>query len=94
MITLVMQLSMVILIRVYFSAWPVIKKDVEAGNMEWSKEICIQLYDAISDQLNESWPAFMEQAFHVPRANGVIIKGGRELIADRGIVHYQEALCS
>ena len=70
---------------VYFSAWPIIKKDVEAGNMEWSKEICIQLYDAISDQLNDSWPAFMEQAFHVPRSNGVIIKGGRELIADRGL---------
>jgi len=70
---------------VYFSAWPIIKKDVEAGDMEWSKEICIQLYDAISDQLNDSWPAFMEQAFHVPRSNGVIIKGGRELIADRGL---------
>ena len=70
---------------VYFSAWPIVKKDVEAGNMEWSKEICIQLYDAISDQLNDSWPAFMEQAFHVPRSNGVIIKGGRESIADRGL---------
>jgi DNA polymerase elongation subunit (family B) len=70
---------------VYFSAWPVIKEDVKAGKMEWSKETCIQLYDAISDQLNESWPGFMEQAFHVPRANGVIIKGGRESIADRGL---------
>jgi DNA polymerase elongation subunit (family B) len=70
---------------VYFSAWPLIKKDVEEGNMEWNKEICIQLYDAISDQLNDSWPAFMEQAFHVPRDNGLIIKGGRELIADRGL---------
>ena len=70
---------------VYFSAWPIVKKDVEAGNMEWSKEICIQLYDVISDQLNDSWPAFMEQAFHVPRSNGVIIKGGRESIADRGL---------
>jgi hypothetical protein len=53
--------------------------------MEWNKETCIQLYDAISDQLNESWPRFMEQAFHVPRDNGLIIKGGRELIADRGL---------
>ena len=70
---------------VYFSAWPVIKEDVKAGKIEWSKETCIQLYDAISDQLNESWPGFMEQAFHVPRANGVIIKGGRESIADRGL---------
>ena len=70
---------------VYFSAYPILKADIEAGNMEWNKEICIQLYDAISDQLNDSWPRFMEQAFHVPRDNGLIIKGGRELIADRGL---------
>jgi len=70
---------------VYFSAYPILKKDIDAGTMEWNKEICIQLYDAISDQLNDSWPRFMEQAFHVPRDNGLIIKGGRELIADRGL---------
>ena len=70
---------------VYFSAWPAIKEDVKAGRMEWSKETCIQLYDAISDQLNDSWPGFMEQAFHVPRVNGAIIIGGRESIADRGL---------
>ncbi len=70
---------------VYFSAYPILKKDIDAGNMQWNKEICIQLYDAISEQLNDSWPRFMEQAFHVPRDNGLIIKGGRELIADRGL---------
>ena len=70
---------------VYFSAYPLLKADIDNGSMEWNKEICIQLYDAISDQLNESWPRFMEQAFHVPRDNGLIIKGGRELIADRGL---------
>ena len=43
---------------VYFSAYPILKKDIDAGTMEWNKETCIQLYDAISDQLNESWPAF------------------------------------
>jgi DNA polymerase elongation subunit (family B) len=26
----------------YFSAWPVLKKEVEEGRMAWSKEICIQ----------------------------------------------------
>ena len=36
---------------VYFSAYSILKKDIDAGNMEWNKEICIQLYDAISDQL-------------------------------------------
>lgn len=70
---------------VYFSAWPIIKEDVEAGRMEWNKDICIQLYDSIADQVNTSFPTFMEQAFHCPRELGKIIKGGRELVASRGL---------
>ena len=70
---------------VYFSAWPVIRKDVEAGDMEWNKEICIELYDTISDQLNASFPGYMERAFHCPRDMGSKIKGGREIVADRGL---------
>ena len=70
---------------VYFSAYPALKADIEAGRMEWSKEICIQLYDNIADQVNESFPGFMEKAFHCPRQNGAIIKGGRELVASKGL---------
>lgn len=66
---------------VYFSAWPVIRDDVAAGRMEWDKDICVQLYDQIADQVNISFPPFMEKAFHVPIENGKIIKGGRELVA-------------
>jgi len=69
----------------YFSAWPAIKDDVEAGRMEWNKEIATQVYDNISDQLNESFPLFMEKACHVPRENGAIIKGGREITATKGL---------
>jgi hypothetical protein len=53
--------------------------------MQWSKEICIQLYDGLADQVNDSFPAFMEQAFHCPREMGALIKGGRELVADRSL---------
>jgi DNA polymerase elongation subunit (family B) len=70
---------------VYFSAWPVLKKEVEEGRMEWSKEICVQLYDSIADQVNQSFPGFMERAFHCPREMGEIIKGGRELVAGRSL---------
>jgi len=70
---------------VYFSAWPALKQEVEQGRMTWSKEICVQLYDSIADQVNQSFPAFMEQAFHCPREMGEIIKGGRELVADRSL---------
>jgi len=69
----------------YFSAWPVIKEQVEKGEIEWNKEIAIKLYDQISDNLNESFPNFMKQAFNVPRENGKIIKGGREVVATKGL---------
>ncbi len=70
---------------VYFSAWPIVKAEVEAGKMEWNKDICIQLYDSIADQVNDSFPGFMERACHCPREMGAIIKGGRELIATKGL---------
>lgn len=70
---------------VYFSAWPIIKDQVESGQLEWSKETCISIYDSIADQLNDSFPGFMEKAFNCPRELGAIIKGGRELIATQGL---------
>lgn len=70
---------------VYFSAWPILKKEVEAGRMEWNKDICVQIYDSIADQVNESFPGFMEKACHCPREMGAIIKGGRELVALKGL---------
>jgi DNA polymerase elongation subunit (family B) len=69
----------------YFSAWPVLEKEVKEGRMEWSKDICIQLYDGLADQVNESFPGFMERAFHCPRDMGGLIKCGRETVADRGL---------
>ena len=70
---------------VYFSAWPVLQKEVDEGRMQWSKEVCVQLYDSIAEQVNQSFPGFMERAFHCPREMGSIIKGGRELVADRSL---------
>ena len=69
----------------YFSAWSVLKNEVAEGCMEWSKETCIQLYDSIADQVNDSFPGFMEQAFHCPRSMGELIKCGREMVADRSL---------
>ena len=70
---------------VYFSAYPTLKGDIENNGMEWNKDICVQLYDTIADSVNDSFPGFMERAFHVPRDMGSLIKGGRELVADRGL---------
>jgi DNA polymerase elongation subunit (family B) len=69
----------------YFSAYPVLKPEIEAGRMTWSREIAVQLYNSIADQVNESFPGFMEQAFHVPRSMGEVIRGGREIVASKGL---------
>jgi DNA polymerase elongation subunit (family B) len=69
----------------YFTAYPILNSQIQNGELEWNKETCIGLYDSIADQANESFPAFMERAFHAPRKNGAIIKAGRELIGDRAI---------
>jgi DNA polymerase elongation subunit (family B) len=70
---------------VYFSAWPAFKVEVEAGRMTWDRDTCVEIYDTIGEAVNESFPAFMERAFHCPRDMGSIIKGGRELIASKGL---------
>lgn len=67
----------------YFSAYPILKTQIDSGELEWSKETCIALYDSIAEHANASFPAFMERAFHCPRKNGEVIKAGRELIGDR-----------
>lgn len=66
----------------YFSAWPILNSQIANGEMEWSKELCVQLYDNIAEQANDTFPSFCERAFHVPRKM-CVIKAGRELIGDR-----------
>jgi DNA polymerase elongation subunit (family B) len=69
----------------YFTAWPMLEKEVKEGRMEWSAETCIALYNSIADQVNDSFPGFMEQAFHCPRDMGSVIRGGREIVARTGL---------
>jgi DNA polymerase elongation subunit (family B) len=70
---------------VYFSAWPVLKHDIQKGVIPWDKDTVIQLYDQISEEVNATFPQFMLDAFHVPKSRGEVIKAGREIVADRGL---------
>ncbi len=69
----------------YFTAYPVLKKEIDEGRMVWNKNTAIALYDSIADQVNVSFPGFMEKAFHCPREMGSIIRGGREIVASTGL---------
>jgi DNA polymerase elongation subunit (family B) len=69
----------------YFSAWPVMKDRVRRGEMEWNKDVAVQLYDAIGDEVNGSFPGFAYRAFHCPEEYGEILACGREVVAESGL---------
>lgn len=64
----------------FFSAHKALKNDIE-----WTKENAVVLYDKIAEEVNDSFPEFMYNAFHVPLSKGSIIRGGRELVASSGL---------
>lgn len=70
---------------VYFSAYPVFKEQIDSGEFEWGKEKVIELYDTISDQVNDTFTGFMNRAFNVPALYAQVIKAGREVVASKGI---------
>jgi DNA polymerase elongation subunit (family B) len=69
----------------YFSAYTTLKTEIEKGNIPWTKENIVQLYDQIADEVNSSFPSMMLDRFHCPKTRGDIIKAGREIVATRGL---------
>jgi len=69
----------------YFSAWSTLRNEVEKGNLHWDKDTVVQLYDQIAEEVNNSFPQFMLDYFHCPKSRGEVIKGGRELVAIKGL---------
>jgi len=69
----------------YFSAYTSLRTEIEKGIIPWDKDTVVQLYDQIADEVNNTFPQFMLDYFHVPKSRGEVIKGGRELVASRGL---------
>ena len=70
---------------VYFSAYQPLKAEIDAGNIPWSKENVVQLYDSVAAEVNKSFPKFMQQAFNCPSTYGKLIAGGREAVGSKGL---------
>lgn len=69
----------------YFSAYKTLKKEIDAGHIPWTKESVIALYDQIGEEVNQTFPQFMLDAFHVPKTRGEVIKAGREIVGTKGL---------
>ena len=69
----------------YFSAYSSLKNEIDNGDISWSKETVIKLYDTIAAEVNGTFPQFMLDAFHCPKSRGEVIKAGREIVASKGL---------
>jgi DNA polymerase elongation subunit (family B) len=70
---------------VYFSAWPTLKDDVEAGKIPWSTENAIALYDQVADAVDGTFADMMAKAHHCPKSRSDVIAAGREIVAQSGL---------
>ena len=70
---------------VYFSAWPTLKDDIEAGKIPWSTENAIALYDQVSEAVDSTFVDMMGKAFHCPKSRADVIAAGREIVAESGL---------
>jgi DNA polymerase elongation subunit (family B) len=69
----------------YFSAYSTLKTDILKKAIPWDKDIVIQLYNTIAENVNSTFPEFMLDAFHCPKSRGEVIKAGREIVASKGL---------
>lgn len=69
----------------YFSAYSTLKKEIDAGNIPWTKESVVQLYDQIGEEVNTTFPQFMLDYFHCPKNMGNVIKAGREVVGSKAL---------
>lgn len=70
---------------VYFTAYTTLKNEINKGQIPWDKDTVIQLYNAISDEVNSTFSQMMLDSFHCPKKRGEVIKAGRELVAIKGL---------
>jgi len=70
---------------VYFSAYPVLKDDIDEGKIPFDKDTVVTLYDQVCEAANTTFSDFMGEAFHCPKSRAEVIAAGREIVAQSGL---------
>jgi len=70
----------------YFSAWPILKEEIERGDIIWTKESIVDLYNDLAKAVSATFPPFLKGKLNVPteRSTGVIASS-RETVSESGI---------
>jgi len=70
----------------YFSAYPILKDEIERNEIVWTKESIVDLYNDLAKAVSATFPEFLLSSLNVPvkRSTGVIASS-RETVSETGI---------
>jgi len=70
----------------YFSAYPILKEEIDRGEIVWTKESIVDLYNDLAKAVSATFPEFLLEKLNVPikRSTGVIASS-RETVSETGI---------
>lgn len=71
---------------VFFSAYPILKSEIEKGKLEWTKESIINLYNDIAKGVSDTFPDFLLKKLNVPKSRSTgVIASSRETVSESAI---------
>lgn len=70
----------------YFSAYPILKDEIDREEIIWTKESVVELYNDMAKTVSATFPEFLSTTLNVPikRSTGVIASS-RETVSETGI---------
>jgi len=70
----------------YFSAYPILKDEIERGEIIWTKESIIDLYNDLAKAVSATFPEFLLSKLNVPiKSSTGVIASSREVVAESGL---------
>jgi hypothetical protein len=70
----------------YFSAYPILRKEIDSGEIDWSKESIISLYNDLAKAVSATFPDFLLNRLNVPvKRSAGVIASSRETVSVSGI---------
>lgn len=70
----------------YFSAYPILRDEIDRGEIVWTKESIVDLYNDLAKAVSNTFPEFLLSRMNVPikRSQGVIASS-RETVSESGL---------
>lgn len=70
----------------YFSAWPMVRDEVLRGELEWTKESVVDLYNSIAEHVSDTFAPFLKEKLNVPIENVKgVVASSRETVSETGL---------